>query len=316
MDEVGKYSFASTFKAMEPAIKGRNGWRAVPILVGTGGSFDDGKDAENFFYNPASNNFLAIKDEVTGKETGLFLSGLYRQDCKYETNLADWLKKERGLNIEDDRELRKIAITVSDKEKARDVIEKEREKAKTNPDRELYLKQIMYYPITVDECFLNSGTNIFDIGIAKRQKNKLTSEQRTGTPVELYINEDGKVSHIFTDKLPISNFPLRAGDSMDAPVVIYEFPVESPPYGLYVAGVDPYRQGQAKYSSSLGSIYIYKRMNSLTGETYQDMFVASYCARPNRKETWEEQARLLIKYYNARTLCENDEISFYRIHEG
>lgn len=34
MDEVGKYSFASTFKAMEPAIKGRNGWRAVPILVG------------------------------------------------------------------------------------------------------------------------------------------------------------------------------------------------------------------------------------------------------------------------------------------
>jgi hypothetical protein len=92
--------------------------------------------------------------------------------------------------------------------------------------------------------------------------------------------------------------------------VIYEFPLENPPYGLYVAGVDPYRQGQAAYSTSLGSVYIYKRMHDITGEKYQDMFVASYCARPDKKETWEEQARLLIKYYNARTLCENDDISF------
>ena len=40
------------------------------------------------------------------------------------------------------------------------------------------------------------------------------------------------------------------------------------------------------------------------------MFVASYCARPDNKDHWNEQARLLIKYYNARTLCENDDISF------
>jgi hypothetical protein len=51
-------------------------------------------------------------------------------------------------------------------------------------------------------------------------------------------------------------------------------------------------------------------MHELTGEKYQDMFVASYCARPDKKEVWEDQARLLIKYYNARTLCENDDISF------
>ena len=59
-------------------------------------------------------------------------------------------------------------------------------------------------------------------------------------------------------------------------------------------------------------------MTTITGEKYQDMFVASYCARPDDKKTWEEQARLLIKYYNARTLCENDEISFidYMISKG
>lgn len=309
MDEVGKYSFASTFKAAEPAFKGKTGWRAVPILVGTGGSFEHGRDAENIFYNPESENFLAILDEKTNRKTGLFLSGIYRQDCKYITTLDKWLENEKGILLKDKRELSKIEIHVADKEKAIKVIEKERESSKTNPDRQLYLKQIMYYPITVEECFLSSSENMFNIEIAQKQKYKLTSQERTGTPVVLY-NDDGRINHQFTDKLPISNFPLKTNDLKDAPIIIYEFPIENPPYGLYVAGVDPYRQGQAKYSHSLGSVYIYKRMHSLTGEKYQDMFVASYCARPEKKETWEEQARLLIKYYNARALCENDDISF------
>ena len=175
----------------------------------------------------------------------------------------------------------------------------------------------MYYPQEVDDIFLNEDTNIFDIEAAKRQKTRLLAQERTGTPVYLYDDGNG-VKHEFTDKLPISNFPLKNTDMKDAPVVIYEFPVADPPYGLYVAGVDPYRQGKSAYSSSLGSVYIYKRMHAISGEKYQDMFVASYCARPDKKETWEEQARYLIKYYNARTLCENDEISFidYMIAKG
>lgn len=308
MDEVGKYPFSSAFKAAEPAFKGKNGWRAVPILVGTGGSFDNGKNAEDFFYNPDANNFLAF-DAPNGSKTGLFLSGEYRQDCKYKTTLADYLLNIRGLSIEDVSELSKIEMYVSNKEKASAIIKKEREDAKKHPDRTLYLKQVMYYPVTVDECFLSASQNIFDIDAAKRQKSRLLYQEKTGTPVILYDDGQG-VKHEFTDKLPITNFPLKTNDLKDAPVVIYEFPMENPPYGLYVAGVDPYRQGKSAYSSSLGAVYIYKRMHSITSEKYQDMFVASYVARPDKKETWEEQARLLIKYYNARTLCENDEISF------
>lgn len=308
MDEIGKYSFSSAFKAAEPAFKGKNGWRAIPILVGTGGAFENGKDAENFFYNPESNNFLGIKNE-DGSTTGLFLSGLYRQDCKYKSTLGHYIEMTRGVVLPKDSELFQIEMFISDKEKAYEIIMKEREAAKKHPDRTMYLKQVMYYPITVDECFLSAGQNIFDVEGAKRQKARLINQERTGVPVILF-HDGEKVMHEFTDKMPISNFPLKQSDSKDAPIVIYEFPVEQPPYGLYVAGVDPYRQGQAAYSSSLGSVYIYKRMHSLVGEKYQDMFVASYCARPDKKETWEEQARLLIKYYNARTLCENDDISF------
>lgn len=317
MDEIGKYGFGPAFAAAAPAFKGKNGWRAVPILVGTGGAFDHGKDAESFFYNPEANNFASVISEETGNKTGLFLSGVYRQDCKEKQTLAQWLKDERGLVLPKNSDLHKIEINVANKEKAKKLIMAEREAKKLNPDRTLYLKEIMYYPLTIDECFLSSQENMFDIESAKRQKQKLLNVERQGTPVVLF-NDEGTIKHEFTDKLPISNFPLKQSDSKDAPIVIYEFPMEDPPYGLYVAGVDPYRQGKSAYSSSLGAVYIYKRMHSIIGDKYADMFVASYCARPDKKETWEEQARLLIKYYNARTLCENDEISFidYMISKG
>lgn len=317
MDEVGKYPFSQAYEAASPALKGKNGFRAIPILVGTGGSFEHGKDAENFFNNPRANNFLPFVNEK-GEETCLFLSGLYRQDCKYNTTLGEYLRTEKGMDIKVNSELDKIPMQVSDKELAKKTILQEREDAKHNPDKTIFLKKKMYFPLTTEECFLSEKSNIYDAEAARRQKFRLNVEGRSGTPVFLTHNNEGKIVHEFTDKFPISNFPMKSHEDKDAPINIYEFPMENPPYGLYVAGVDPYRQGKAEYSNSLGSVYIYKRMNEITGETYQNMFVASYSARPDNKSKWEEQARMLIKYYNARTLCENDEISFidYMIAKG
>ncbi len=59
-------------------------------------------------------------------------------------------------------------------------------------------------------------------------------------------------------------------------------------------------------------------MHSITSEKYQNIIVACYAARPSSHDKWNETARLLIKYYNARTLCENDEMSFinYMLSKG
>ena len=107
---------------------------SIPILVGTGGSFDNGKDAENFFLNPRANDFLPFKDEATGRETCLFWSGLYRQDCKDDTTLDKYLISEGIIPEGRYPELAKIDIKVSNKEKALKQIEQERESAKKNPD--------------------------------------------------------------------------------------------------------------------------------------------------------------------------------------
>ncbi len=304
IDEIGKGNFLRGFQAAVPGFTTPYGWGCSPILTGTGGDMKRFMDAKSLMFDVNNFNFLTYNNEKDDKRVhGLFISYKYRMEAKEESTLGAFLDKPEGSDLHN------VRMLVSNEEKAKEITETNLERLKKAGDRVAYLKEKMYYPLEVDDIFLNEDTNIFDIEAAKRQKFRLQQQERTGTPVILFHDEDG-IKHEFTDKQPITNFPLKNSDLKDAPVVIYEFPMENPPYGLYVAGVDPYRQGQAAYSTSLGSVYIYKRMHDITGEKYQDMFVASYCARPDKKDTWEEQARMLIKYYNARTLCENDDISF------
>jgi hypothetical protein len=304
IDEIGKGSFLRGLQAAIPGFTTPFGWGCSPILTGTGGDMKKFMDAKSLMFDVDNFNFLTYNNAKDDKRIhGLFIPAKYRMEAKEESSLGAFLGEPTNSD------LYQIKMLVSNEDKAKEITETNLERLKKAGDRIAYLKEKMYYPLEVDDIFLNEDTNIFDIEAAKRQKFRLLQQERTGTPVILFHDED-KIGHEFTDKMPISNFPLKNSDIKEAPVVIYEFPIDNPPYGLYVAGVDPYRQGQSAYSSSLGAVYIYKRMHDLTGEKYQDMFVASYVARPEKKETWEEQARLLIKYYNARALCENDDISF------
>jgi hypothetical protein len=304
IDEIGKGNFLRGLQAAIPGFTTPYGWGCSPILTGTGGDMKKFMDAKSLMFDVDNFNFLTYNNAKDDKRIhGLFISHKYRMEAKEDSTLGEYLNEPTSSDLHN------VKMLVSNEDKATEITNKNLERLKKAGDRIAYLKEKMYYPQEVDDIFLNEDTNIFDIESAKRQKTRLLQQERTGTPVILF-NDGEKIAHEFTDKLPISNFPLKNSDLKEAPVVIYEFPIDNPPYGLYVAGVDPYRQGKSAYSTSLGSVYIYKRMHEISGEKYQDMFVASYCARPDKKETWEEQARLLIKYYNARALCENDDISF------
>jgi len=305
----GKFPFAQAFEAAKPAFNSAYGWRAVPILMGTGGAFEKGADAERFFYNPEANNLVSYLDEKSGISTGLFLSGLYRQDCKDVTNLADYLTRVKGMVLEDTSELEKIEIRVTNEEKALAKILEEREEKKKDPDQTEYLKQIMYYPLTVEECFMTVNGNLYNAEAARARIKKINSEGITGQYVEVY-HDGTKLTHKHSHKLPVSTYPAKKTENKDAPVIMWEAPMENPPFGLYVFGADPYRTDQSEWSESLGSIYIYKRVHSIAGEDFQDMFVASYCARPKTVEEWCQNAMNLIEYYNAYGLVENDDMGF------
>lgn len=309
IDEIG------TIKNLIACIKDSEGawWSGggnkpscLAMYTGTGGDMEVGKEAAEVFFKPDAYNSLAFDNpEVPGTKMGRFIDALMaKMDYKEEKTLAEYL----GIDHPD---LKRIKILVSNKEKAKvEWWDKEYERARKSGNQKTLLKFKAYWPLQASDSFLVLTKNDFNIEAARAQKLKLLDFNKSGTPVELY-HDGEKICHKFTDKIPISEFPAKSHESLDAPVMIWEFPIdEHPPFGLYVAGVDPYRQGRAEYSDSLGSVYIFKRIHDIQSDRYQNLFVASYVARPESKDKWNETARLLIKYYNAYTLCENDEMSF------
>lgn len=282
------------------------------MLAGTGGNMEVGAEAAEICYSPESYNMLSFENEWEGGgRIGRFIPATkVKMSYKFPQPLSKFL----GIPHPD---LDAISILVSDEEMTRkEWWEPEYKKALKSGNSKTLLKFKAYWPLIPSDSFIVLTQNDFNVEAAKAQMDRLLAQGVTGNIVKLF-HDGEKIVHEFVDKLPITEFPVKSQDK-DAPIQIWEFPISSPPFGLYVAGVDPYRQSEAEYSDSLGVVYIYKRMHSITSEKYQNMFVACYAARPSDKNKWNETARNLIKYYNARTLCENDEMSFidYMIAKG
>lgn len=318
IDEIGTIpNLIACVKDSDPAWRSGVGDSAKPsclvMLTGTGGDMEVGVEAGQIFYNPESYDILSFEDEWEQKgKIGRFIPAT-RAKMKYKepVSLAEYL----GVDHPD---LKKITILKSNEERAlKEWWEDEYKKATKTGNQKAILKFKAYWPLKPSDSFLVLTRNDFNVIAAQKQQMKIKELDVTGVPVTLHHDGD-RIIHKFTDKVPINEFPIKTHNG-DAPIVIWEFPVDdNPPFGLYTAGVDPYRFRKSEYSDSLGAVYIFKRIHDIQSDRYQNMFVASYVARPDDKEVWNENARLLIKYYNAYTLCENDEYSFidYMVKKG
>lgn len=305
LEEGGKGKILNCLAATTPCFDSPFGWRCSPFVIGTSGDMTKAGDLEELFNNPEAYNFLAVETNESGKSYGLFIPGTKSLKVpKTPTPL--------GLHLEkaDESELDNITIWLSDEEKGKELILKSREQIKKSSGLEAYLKEIMYYPLTHEECFLELSQNIFPVDLLQEQLQKITALDANPDYVELFYKADNTVGHKFTDKKPVQSFPSKPTENLEGVIQIWEYPIANAPYGLYTAGTDPYKQSQAKYSTSLGSTYIYKRVHDIVGEGWSNIVVATYTGRPKKIEQWYETTKLLLKYFNAKSLCENMDMGF------
>jgi intein/homing endonuclease len=234
LEEAGKGNMLNCLSATIPCFDSEFGWRCSPIVIGTSGDMTKAGDLEELFNNPEAYNFLSVEANETGKSYGLFIPGTKSLKVPRED-------KPLGLYLgkEESSELDNITIWVSDEEKGKEMILKNRENVKKASGLEAYLKEIMYYPLTHEECFMEMSQNIFPVDLLQEQLQKLVNNDIKGDNVELYFKQDGKVAHKFTDKKPVVNFPVKPADDIEGCVVIWEYPISDAPYGLYTAGCLP-----------------------------------------------------------------------------
>jgi hypothetical protein len=273
-DEVGKAPISDALSAAIPAFTSPYGWRAVPILVGTGGDFENGKDAQRIFDDPDNYNMVSMfLPEEGNKKTGIFIPGTWSLEFeKEEKSLAEFTGTKKGSELDD------IKILVSTLDKNKELILNKRKELEKAKDGKELLKYKMYYPLTSDECFLTETGNDFPIEAAMKQLDLIMrKEELQGTPIKLErdVITNKLVQHELPKNKVIWEYPHDIKGELDAPIVIYEKPIDNPPLYLYIAGIDPYNTSQSVNSNSLGTCFVYKRLYNLIDGTYQQRIVAS-----------------------------------------
>lgn len=109
-----------------------------------------------------------------------------------------------------------------------------------------------------------------------------------------------------------ASFPVQDGGEPGA-VCVWEPPLPNAPKGLYIAVNDPYEKDQAKTSKSLGCTQIWIR--EWPGWSNSTRLVADWTGRPATYEQYNEQALLLVQWYNTELLWESNVhhvLNFFR----
>ena len=174
--------------------------------------------------------------------------------------------------------------------------------------------RISQKPTNIAEGFAYRKESIFPQGIISKQLKKIEDKEYSYEYIDLERTHDGIIPFVSV-RLPISKFPVdkKMQDKTGVPV-IYERPVKNPGFGMYYASIDPVSEGKTTTSDSLCSIFIYKnavevRRETLDGlETFiePDKLVGAWSGRHDDINKTHEQLLLLIEWYNAWTICENN----------
>ena len=306
-DEVGKGPIKKPYTAAMPSYDTPYGWRLSPMLAGTGGEVELSKDAQEMFSDPETYNLLVMDWDIlnrramkgkTWKERkwAMFVPGqMSISGIKKTIGLGDYLGKS------DDKKLNKIKIDATDFEASTNKLNEDRKMLSTK-DRVAYTSHTMFYPFTIDDCFLSSSQNLFPVEYAIKHKNDLLeSGQYSGMLCDVFLESGNKLGTTKSNK-QLAGFPFSGG-VIDAPVQIFEMP-QSNRFDdfIYVSGSDPYKQAKSD-TPSLGAFYVFKRRVGIR-DPYAYRIVASYVSRPSSIDQFCRTCEVLQKGYGAICLME------------
>lgn len=302
-EEGGKFpSLLDAWRIEQPSVETDDG-KAFGLMIafGTGGtegaSFEGLKE---LFYKPKSYNVLSFPN--------IWDDGRENTECAFfvpaYSNLESFDDDGNQVYMDKDGN--------SYKDKAIQNLIDQRNKVKDGGASQQSIDRfISERPIKPAEAVLELGKNIFPRKLLMDQLTRIRTNKKLQNMkhiVDLAWDGNGQVKATEKKSGDITSYPLKKGDKPHGSVVIWEYPVNDPPLGLYIAGCDPYDHDDS-FTNSLGSTFIFKRVRA--GEAWNDVIVAEYSGRPDTAEEYYENVRKLLTFYNARLLFENERKGIY-----
>lgn len=327
-EEAGKWpNLIESYAVTAPVFRDGNIMTGMPIIFGTGGDMESGSvDFSEMFYNPETYWLRPYEniwdDGGYGTSCGLFIDDMWYKPGK--VIIPKYLENkhhEKAPSVEEVQKYQEkhpsdmITVEAVDENgnshrcAAEIALNQEREQKKRGSTKKSWEKYITQYPKTPKEAFLRTSGNVFPTVELNEWLGELEiskSTQAAGQLGDLWWDGD-KVRWKPNGSLyPVEKFPHKSDEDNTGCVVIWEHPFRNQegitPFGMYIAGTDPYDQ-DGSTTSSLGSTFIYKTFTKFD-QTY-NIPVAEYTGRPKLASMYYENVRKLLEYYNAQTLYEN-----------
>lgn len=306
-DEVGKFPVLGAWLAGRPAHMMHGRMRGVCLMAGTGGNVEKSQDAQKIMNSPDEYGFIIMNYDILNKRVIKPTWRICKSGCFVPAQMSHAYEKkettlDKYLGVENAPGLKKIKIKVSDFDKNTGII-KSRLDELVKKDRALYVQERMAFPLSIDDCFLNTNVNRFPVEDALKHKSRLLEEGRPGKTVDIYQIDGMKMGYNFSDN-QLADYPFQGGN-IDSPVVIYEDPPEEG--GVfdytYVSSLDPYKSDKAD-TDSVGSFYVLKRYVKIN-DPFAYCIVASYASRPPSSDDFCRNCEILQEAYGAKCLMEN-----------
>jgi len=293
-----------TYEYLRPAMSSGMVTTGMFIAAGSVGDLEQCNPLKDMILNPNANDIYAVETNLMDAEGTIGMAGLFIPE---QWSMPPYIDAYGNSEIEE-------AVIAIDNERAR-------WKSELGPEQ--FQLRISQKPKNIAEAFAYRKASVFPQGILSKQLKKIEEKEYSYELLDLEKEQDGIVAKR-TTKLPISEFPVKKKQTdKTGSIVVWERPAKKKPdFGAYYASIDPVSEGKTTTSDSLCSIYVYKNATEVTRTTVsgdieqfieKDKIVAAWCGRFDDINKTHQRLELIIEWYNAWTIVENN-ISLFIQH--
>ena len=286
-----------TYEYMRPAMRSGLTTTGLFIAAGSVGDLSQCNPLKDMILNPTSKDVYAVETNLIDHKGTQGMSGLFIPE---QWSMPPHIDQYGNSKVEE--------ATIA--------LQQQFDDWKRELAPEDYQLRISQHPRNIKEAFDNRSVSVFPTHLLSAQARRIEEKEYAYEFLDITTDANGKPSVAKSNKQPIREFPVnKKTEDKTGCLVVWERPnKEKPDFGSYYASIDPVAEGKTTTSDSLCSIYVMKNsveVTKVTGtetETYieQSKIVAAWCGRFDDIKQTHQRLELIIEWYNAWTVIENN----------
>lgn len=286
-----------TYEYIIPALSSGFVTTGMFIAAGSVGDLDQCNPLKELILNPEPNDIFAVETDLLDEKNTIGKTGLFIPE---QWSMPPYIDEFGNSQVEKALTALNLQFDIWKKE--------------LPPDQ--YQLRISQHPRNIAEAFAHRKASKFPPHLLAAQIRRVEDKEYSFECLNIQRDAEGKIEVTSSRKSPVTEFPIkRTSPNKEGILQVWERPMKDPRFGDYYASIDPVSEGMTTTSESLCSIYIMKAAIQITrykkggdSETFleQERIVACWTGRFDDIKKTHERLELIIEWYNAQTIIENN----------